>query len=295
MVERSVLGKTLNYPRGILTLPKPVLGMTENYLTEQTHDPHLSRMAQHARQRALSAVSRPHQDVRREVLLTFLQHKSNIMATLGAWDLQFKPGTALTKAHTLLGLMPHLKSVETRDLLDVWQKENSVIARPAPTITPDQMKVLLTRSPREARGTIVLQWVSGCRHADLLKARMEKVTPSILRMSWSTQKSDRLGKRHLVKFIHFPLQIPQLSGYREVYKRLKDVDPSLTVHSLRRGALTFLATQGYSHETIMKLSLHAPTSDPCLAVRRYVEPSHLQPEAMEQIELSKALWRPLCV
>jgi integrase len=216
------------------------------------------------------------------------------MATLGGWDLQYKPGTALTKAHTLLGLLPHLKSIETRDLLDVWRKEDSVIARPAPIVTPEQLRALLPRCPAHARATILLQWVSGCRHADLLKARLEKVTPDVLRMSWSTQKSDRLGKRHLTKFIYYPLPLLPLANYREVYGRMKIIAPDLTVHSIRRGALTYLAEQGHSHEEIMKLSLHAPTADPCLAVRRYIEPTHLQPEAVTQIHLSKALWRPLC-
>jgi hypothetical protein len=112
-------------------------------------------------------------------------------------------------------------------------------------------------------------------------------------MKWAWQKSDLRGKRFLCKFVVHPRRPLNWASYDQVYRALKTVHSDLTVHSLRRGAITYLASQGYSHAKIGSLSLHTPDNDEALGVRRYVDPHYAQPEAQAQLDMSKSLWKAI--
>jgi hypothetical protein len=212
---------------------------------------------------------------------------------LNGWDTQVKPSTALLWTHTLLSLMPELRSALTRRMIKVWEREAAVVTRRALVVGPEQLRLPLIPSDINTARTIQMLWTSACRHADLARATTVTVAPGIHRMTWGWQKSDLRGKRHLCKFVVYPHYIPHWATYRQVYRVMKKIHPDLTVHSIRRGALTYLASMGFSHAQIGKLSLHTPQSDESLAVRRYVEPHQNQPEGQLQIQMSQTLWRAI--
>jgi hypothetical protein len=112
-------------------------------------------------------------------------------------------------------------------------------------------------------------------------------------MTWAWQKSDLRAKRFLCKFVVHPACQNTWATYDQIYRALKKTHPDLTVHSIRRGALTFLASQGYSHAEIGLLSLHTPQSDESLGVRRYIDPDVAQPEAQKQLQMSMCLWQAI--
>lgn len=217
------------------------------------------------------------------------------MALFGKWDVTLQPSTCLTKAHTLLKLRPALKSALTGEILEGWEVEKAVVGpRRALSISVADLIGVLRKCPRLERYTILFLWVGALRHGDLRTATITRMTDQVVRVQWSVQKSDRLGRRFLTKFVIFPFAVgPPWANYRETYETVKAQNIQLTVHSLRRGALTHLADKGYSHAEIATFSLHAPTSDAHLAVRRYVDPSPSQPEGGLQLQMSLTLLRAL--
>jgi len=116
-------------------------------------------------------------------------------------------------------------------------------------------------------------------------------------LQWASFKSDRYGERAVAKFVEVPQKFShlwkpfQVATYRQLYNELKKVDKSLSVHSLRRAAVTHLAEAGFSYPQILLLTGHTPTADASLAVRRYADPSPNQPESRLQILMSRALAR----
>ena len=74
---------------------------------------------------------------------------------------------------------------------------------------------------------------------------------------------------------------------------MKTVHPELSVHSIRRGAATTLADQGWPMEQIQLITGHTPTEDRRLAVRRYVDASPHQPESRLIQEMAWGLMSPI--
>jgi integrase len=232
---------------------------------------------------------------RREGVLRELGDVGDVLALFGKWDETLAPGSCMTKAGTLLCLRPDLKCRVLKEIMDGWEIERAVRGqRHAVAPEPRRMASLVPQLPILVRTTVLLLWVSVSRYGDLATLRMEKVADRVAKLSWTVQKSDRKGRRRLVKFVYWPGRIPHTwARYREVYEAVKRKDPELTVHSFRRGAATALANLGYAMEDIQLLTQHTPTEDARLAVRRYVDPSHTQPESVKQIGMSKDLWNCL--
>ncbi len=78
--------------------------------------------------------------------------------------------------------------------------------------------------------------------------------------------------------------------YRAALDFVKSIDRQLSLHSLRRGALTALASLGYSMHEVGHVSLHTPKSDEYLSVRRYVAPHPAQPEIQQILEMTSKLF-----
>jgi hypothetical protein len=242
--------------------------------------------------RAASAVSTSYRRTQRRVLEQW-NCMPHLESLLSLWDTQVKPSTALLWTRTLLGLLPHLRNALSRRMIVVWERESAVVTRRALVADPELLRKNPIASDIRTARTIQVMWTSACRHADLLRATTAMVAPGIHRMTWAWQKSDLRGKRHLCKFIVYPRPLPRWASYQQVYRAIKKIHPELTVHSIRRGALTYLASKGYSHSEIGKLSLHTPQSDEALAVRRYVDPHFTQPEGQLQLRMSSDLWQAI--
>lgn len=212
----------------------------------------------------------------------------NVLATLGYWDQTLKSGSALTYARTLL--REREKTGQVKEVLNAWRKETAVgCLRQAPAAEPRHVRNAILNAPADIGWTIRLMWVSASRHADVLQAQLRMVAPGVMRMSWTVQKSDRYGERRISKFITWAGGVRIPASYWRVLRQMKTASPELTVHSVRRGAMTFLADQGHEMARIRELSQHTPTDDPNLAVRRYVDPSPNQPESRRQQSMSQEL------
>lgn len=212
---------------------------------------------------------------------------------LGHWDTHAKPSTCLLWTRTLLGMNPKLKSPQTNQMMTVWSREAAVVTRKASILTPSQILSVCEQMDRATRATVVLMWVSVCRHADLGKCKIVRINENVVRMSWAWQKSDVKGVRALYKFVFFPCTVTPFASYDKIYSELKKVGG--TPHSLRRSGMTCLASGGFAFSNIGLLSLHTPKSDEHLAVRRYVEPQPEQEIPRLQIQMSKFLWEKLFI
>jgi hypothetical protein len=244
------------------------------------------------RTRVANAVSSSHQRTVRRVQEQW-EELPDLEALLGRWDMRVKPSTALLWVRTLTRWKPELRNATSRRMVVVWEREAAVVTRRAVVALPAQVKRATTSSDIKIARTIEFLWSSACRHADLARADISPVAPGIYRMKWAWQKSDLRGRRYLCKFVWNPPLPPQWATYDQVYQAMKRVHADLTVHSLRRGALTYLSAQGYSHAEIGRFSLHTPQTDESLGVRRYIDPHPTQPEGRRQLQMSETLWKAI--
>jgi hypothetical protein len=249
-------------------------------------------LQRHTLSRVASAVSASHQRTTLRVKEQWAR-MPNLEALLAQWDTQVKPSTAILWTRVLFQLRPDLRNAVGRRMLTVWEREAAVVTRRAKPIVPLQIQQAVRTSDATIARTIQFLWTSACRHADLGRAEIQTVAPGIHQMKWAWQKSDIRARRFLCKFVLLPTLPEAWATYDQVYRTLKRTHPDLTVHSIRRGALTLLATLGYSHAEIGLLSLHTPQSDESLGVRRYIDPNISQPEARKQLEMSTKLWRAI--
>lgn len=256
---------------------------------------HQQEMKEVAIRRSLKAVSNQQRLLREKVEQQLLQ-TGDILALLGSWEIHYKPSVCVSWARTLFGRRPELVTSQTRDIITAWEIEMAVVGtKKAVAMEAESLRgVLKKERDPVVKATMLLLWASASRHGDLKGVIVSRVTDKIVKLQWKIQKSDRKGVRNLVKFIYYPWEIPMSwATYGEVYRSVKRQSSDLTVHSFRRGAATKLADLGYSHQEIGRMTLHTPTEDPHLAVRRYIDPTHMQPEGKSQVEMSKALLRCL--
>eukprot|EP00760_Papus_ankaliazontas_P003611 PhM_4_TR11631/c3_g2_i4/m.6238 len=238
----------------------------------------------------ITDVTREHQKRRQRVKEEFRGVKQDMMAYMGWLDAHYAPTTALTKYRTLLALTRHKVTRQEEVIVKRWrQNAGQQGTKQAVPVTPNVLRKVLVGVPVVMKQTVLLLWVSASRHGDLARmSSCEKVSEDTLRMVWNTQKSDRYGQRRITKFVEWRSAAPKIfASYRNTLQSMKG--NGCTVHSIRRGALTWLADQGYTNEQLMVLSGHTPSSDAQLGLRRYVCPSPVQPEGRLQLKMSKQL------
>ena len=245
-----------------------------------------------------SNVTKPHQQTKNRVLLQW-KKVGSAPTLVRLWERTLAPSTTVSYTNVLLGLRPELREELKTHVDRVRQLAGNRPGKQAIPITVADLTRVVQTWPPAALRTLLVLFLSACRHGDLKKLTIfREVDKGVWHMKWNTQKSDRYGQRRISKFIEVH---PRLRGlvrqalpwtpYRELLRRLKDINPQLTVHSLRRGAATLLASYGFSMSEIGVMTGHAPTADPSLAVRRYVDPHFSQPESQLQRRQSLALQR----
>ena len=143
-------------------------------------------------------------------------------------------------------------------------------------------------------------WVTASRWADLASAhithRWTTGDTVILRVSFPQFKSDLFGTRMVTKTIEVPNNmehriVQALRNHASVkYSQMLETMHSqyLTCHSVRRGAVTYLAQQGVPAEQVIVLTGHARPNEN-IAIRRYTEATPLATEAMIQRRLTRIL------
>lgn len=242
-------------------------------------------------------VSYSHRQRRARIEEQVKVHKGNLPGLFRMWEDTVGPRTAKSYIGTCMKQHPEMIDQVVKDAADrIRQKAPVLGSKRAIPITPPQFRSLLTRAPPIVANTVLLLLLSASRHMDLLRVLNYKCfQKGIILLQWGTFKSDRYGERAFSKFLEIPenfkhLWAPfELATYKQVYNELKKVDKTLSVHSIRRAAVTYLAEAGFSYPEILLLTGHTPTSDPCLAVRRYADPSQNQPESLLQIRMSRHL------
>eukprot|EP00760_Papus_ankaliazontas_P013789 PhM_4_TR15898/c2_g1_i1/m.71902 len=234
---------------------------------------------------------RRHGQIKRELLLA----NDDATALAQMWYERLKPSTAVTYIRTLKAIRPDLVSPVINDVLVRARKEAPVIvANRAKAATPQETASLCRRGHLEAV-TVRAMWVTASRHADLGRIVQATLYPeNTVMLQWGTMKSDRFGQRGVTKCVYWKGQWPRKwASYTAVMKYCRSLNPELSAHSFRRGAVCFLAARGYSFHEIAALTAHTPTEDPCLAVRRYADPHPAQQESRAQRAMSQALQEAL--
>ena len=258
--------------------------------------------------KAVVNVSKGHRRRRELISLQFDAANSKALVLLRAWQKCMAPGSALSYAMTLAGMHPYIRTdPQVRVVLDAMRQSASLGAsQRAMLITPEWVRALLATASSTVAATAWFMWLSTCRHADLQYIHQFGTAPGYLVVRWDRFKSDRYGRRAVSRFItvlksqeKFVKDLPRWCTYRQLLDALKKVNPKLSTYSLRRGGASFLADAGNSMPMVGLMTAHTPTADPALAVRRYVDPSASQPEAKDQLRMSRQLamalepgWKP---
>lgn len=250
----------------------------------------------------ISNVTKGTEERRRRILRDLKSVGNNALALMRAWDLTLKPNVVISYTNTLLSLKPEFKSDRKVTVyLDALRQKGGIrkSCRAIP-MSICQMKKLMTQSlPVDVKKTIWSMWISASRHVDLLKIDNQVWwQKGVCQWLMGTFKSDRYGLRAVSKFLTVIDRETRLwmrispfrwATYRTVLYHLKKFDGDLTVHSVRRGAVTALANMGYSMKEIELMTAHTPTDDKHLAVRRYIDPTPNQPESKLQLRMSADL------
>lgn len=243
--------------------------------------------------RAHAVVDVTPQHVRRRTRLQRLVEKTKGTPALmgAAMRHLYKPSTTISYLATVMKMHPELKrDQQLRVIVSATRQElGAEGTRKAVPIHPQQVAKFLSVAPKDVAATGLTLYLTASRHGDLAHLRQYEWRPPTLTLAFRNFKSDRYGMRNVHKFVDIPTLlwkwIPRAApnaSYRSLLRDLKKVSNELSVHSLRRGAATRLAEAGYAMKDIGLLTAHAPTDDPSLGVRRYVDPSPTQPEGVFQ-------------
>ena len=248
--------------------------------------------------RAVVNVTKGHIRRRELITLQYAAAKSKPLVLLRAWQKCMGPGSAFSYAMTLSAMHPETRSdPQVRVIHDAMRQAATLAAsKRAMLITPEWVRSLLATASPIVAATAWFMWLSSCRHADLAFIHQFGTGPGYMVVRWDRFKSDRYGRRAVSRFLTVTRSqekwlehLPRWCTYRQLLAALKKVHPKLATYSLRRGAASFLADAGNSMPMVGLMTAHTPTADPALAVRRYVDPSAAQPEAQEQLRMSRQL------
>ena len=199
----------------------------------------------------------------------------------------YKASTAFTYIVTMAQLFPHFKkSPGWKDHMraaELDANKEEAFAEQADFCTVEKM-MMFTKDMKAHNNTlrilILFVWLTASRHGDLkhmmwipdaerhlIHKDHEELTVGVVDLKGS--KGDKSGKRGDTKAILFPTKWIHIT--KDVCSRQKKmpiseylfkkglkemIDPQLTLHSLRRGAVQTLARLGFSKIEIQELTLH---------------------------------------
>jgi hypothetical protein len=175
---------------------------------------------------------------------------------------------------------------KTKEAILFLKKKVAIASlKKATPITPDQMvKLLASASPKTAT-TALIMWISAARHSDLKAAWLEqcfgKGTSMVACLRFGPWKSDPTGFRQATKALPTNAEMVKMfkskdfAHYSAMRRRLYATSPDLTVHSIRRGAIQFLA-HNYSPLQIAAITQHAAGQEKS-AVHKYTPATMMGP------------------
>lgn len=213
----------------------------------------------------------------------------------------FAPSTALTYALTAQAHIPELANdKKTKEAILFLKKEaNRHEMKKATPITPLEMKKIADLPPSRTKHTVMLMWITAARHADLRAGKLVKSFGGenqwkVAYIRFGPWKSDPTGSAQASKTVPVSpelLQMLQQEDYVNFSRTnafLKSINPSLTPHSIRRGAIAYLARH-HPPETIAMLTQHA-AGQAKGGAQKYMPPSMYGPLPSTQLRLASALW-----
>ena len=207
------------------------------------------------------------------------------------------PTTVLGLYLTAQRLYPMLKKTGKWDTLLVWLRIKAATHAAKQAVPAKPAEVLLLREvlPHNLAAAATFLFLTASRYADLRCMVMRSVWKQVphgslvIRVDLPIWKSDRYGRRFFSKTFQLPhyltlgdirtlVQTPP--DYWRLLQAIKEIAPQLSVHSLRRGAVTTLAPS-FEGQEILLLTGHATAFEP-REVRRYTDPTPHSKEAMLQ-------------
>jgi hypothetical protein len=204
---------------------------------------------------------------------------------------------------TAVARIPDLQNdPKTKEAILFLKKKVAVATlKKATPITPAQMNTLLaTASPKTAT-TALIMWISAARHSDLKAAWLEqcfgKGTSMVACLRFGPWKSDPTGFRQATKALPTNTEMIKMlkskdfAHYSAMRRRLYATSPDLTVHSIRRGAIQYLA-HNYSPLQIAAITQHAAGQEKS-AVHKYTPATMTGPLPTLQLQLASELWNSL--
>jgi hypothetical protein len=213
----------------------------------------------------------------------------------------FAPGTAASYAAVMATTIPTLKKNGKWTLLQRALRLSAARrGRPvqAPPASPTAVR-MISQDPQVSatvRATTMILFVTASRHADLNFVRPRMWSDGTLELQFWGSKSDIFSRHCLRKWIRVPAETA-----RDWYNRATTQNwasygsmlevmhrHALTVHSLRRGAITTLAEK-YDAKSIAVLSGHADPQTR-LGTIKYIEANPTQSAPKQSIEMATMLW-----
>lgn len=233
----------------------------------------------------------------RQVLLAAPNRPEVVIALL---SLRLGPATVVAYAATLQAVLPLLKGHTRWRAALRWARKVAACHQPRQALpaTPTDIAAML-RHPNVKLGAMALtMYLSASRHADVAAMVPREESPMAVLVDLLPFKSDIFHRRFLTKALFLPprwhsailrlLHSNVQPSYREMLTFVKECNSKLTVHSLRRGAVTTLSSC-FQLEEIVMLTLHTMPMEPSSA-RRYISPSLHHTLAMLQLRMSRYLW-----
>lgn len=215
----------------------------------------------------------------------------------------FLPSTALNYALRAIAQIPELREDPKTKPALLWLKKRLAEAtvKKATPITPAQMSQLLRNAKPTVATTALIMWISAARHSDLRAAWLEKCfgkgRSQVACLRFGPWKSDPSGSRQATKALPVNddmvklLKSKKFATFHQVKASLAATSPDLTVHSIRRGAIQFLAPH-YSPLQIAAITQHAAGQEKS-AVHKYTPASMTGPLPTMQLQLASELWSSL--
>lgn len=215
----------------------------------------------------------------------------------------FTPSTALTYGLKAMAQIEEIREDPKSKPAILWLKKRMAEAtlKKAVPITPKQMSRLLSTAKPIVATTALIMWISAARHSDLKAAWLEKCfgkgKSQVACLRFGPWKSDPSGVRQATKALPATdamvemLKSKKFASYYQVQASLTATSRELTVHSIRRGAIQFLAPN-YSPLQIAAITQHAAGQEKS-AVHKYTPASMMGPLPTLQLQLASELWSSL--
>ena len=251
------------------------------------------------------------------------EYGGNPLHMLAYLALRYKPSTARTYASVMQSSNPALKANP------LWQNgmrqmyihvaENPPTGGATPA-TPIQVRRLIGDMRRPEQRCVYQLWVTASRYGETIgntdpeSQSEEQHTPrtwEVIRhrrsngQPWAIQLHLRTSKQHpkgdhpFSKWIRLGINPPVSEQYwhshevqyREMLQYVQSIEPSLSMHSFRKGAIQFLEACGVEAAQIALLSGHTASGQYQSLTRSYMAADPHQPEAQKIMSMTTFLSR----